>query len=69
MDNKPFSYTILDACRVSGIGRTTLYRLIAEGKVDARKAGSRTLIITESLLHYIKNLESANIGALPADRS
>ncbi len=68
MDNKPFSYTILDACRLSGIGRTTLYRLISEGKVDARKAGSRTLIIAESLWFYISNLEPANIGAPPIDR-
>ena len=35
------AYTILDATKASGIGRTSLYELIGAGKIEARKAGNR----------------------------
>jgi excisionase family DNA binding protein len=47
--------------KISGIGRTTLYELIAAKKIDARKAGNRTLIPAESLRAYIAGLPKANI--------
>ena len=44
------AFTIDDACRRLGnIGRTTLYGLIADGKLEAVKLGSRTLITTASI--------------------
>ncbi len=45
----PLCYSIKDACHVSSIGRTRLYGLIAEGKLQARKVGKRTLIPADSL--------------------
>jgi excisionase family DNA binding protein len=48
--------TIADAAKASGIGRTTLYELIGAGKIEARKAGNRTLIPAESLKAYIDSL-------------
>jgi excisionase family DNA binding protein len=53
--------TIADATRASGLGRTTLYEAIGTGKLDARKAGGRTLIPAESLRAYIANLPAADI--------
>lgn len=47
------AYTIRDACRVSSIGRTRLYALIKEGKLEARKIGKRTLILADSLRQLI----------------
>ena len=39
-----------------GIGRTSLYRLIAEGKIDARKFGKKTLILRESADRFLASL-------------
>jgi excisionase family DNA binding protein len=47
------AHTIADAVKVTGIGRTTLYELIGAKKLDARKAGNRTLITADSLRNYI----------------
>lgn len=40
----PLAYTVADAVRVSGIGRTTLYSLIGQGRLPIVKIGNRTLI-------------------------
>lgn len=45
----PIAYSIADACAVSSIGRTRLYQLIAEGRLEACKIGRRTLIPAEAL--------------------
>lgn len=45
----PLAYSVRDACRVSSIGRTRLYSLIKEKKLEARKVGKRTLILAASL--------------------
>ena len=49
----PLAYSIQDACRVSSIGRTRLYALIKEKKIEARKVGKRTLIPAASLQRLI----------------
>ncbi|WP_285710471.1 helix-turn-helix domain-containing protein [Erythrobacter oryzae] len=46
---EPLAYSVADACRVSSIGRTRLYQLIGEGRLQARKVGKRTLIPAASL--------------------
>jgi excisionase family DNA binding protein len=55
------AHTIADAVKVSGLGRTTLYELIGAKKLDARKAGNRTLITAESLRNYVASLPPADI--------
>ncbi len=57
------AHTIADAVKVSGIGRTTLYELIGAGKIEARKAGNRTLIPADLLRAYIASLPPATIRA------
>ena len=57
------SHTIADAVKVSGLGRTMLYELIGAGKIEARKAGNRTLILDASLRAYITGLPTADIRA------
>ena len=59
--DQTLAYRIGDACRVSGIGRTRLYALIAEGKIEARACGRRTLIPAESLKRYLANLPPAQV--------
>lgn len=42
--------SITDAQRALGVGRTTAYRLIEEGKLETVKIGRRTLIRVSSIL-------------------
>lgn len=46
---QPLTLTINDAARTLGIGRTHLYRLISEGKVETVSLGRRGLVKTASL--------------------
>lgn len=55
----PISMTLKDASAACGLGQTKLYELIGQGKLDARKAGRRTLIMSASLKRYIESLPSA----------
>ena len=55
------AYPIREACAVSGIGRTKIYALIAEGKLEARQCGGRTLIPAESLRSFLGSLPPAPI--------
>lgn len=51
-DNKHLdrlAYTVREACAVSTIGRTRMYQLIAEKRVESRLVGKRRLIIAASL--------------------
>ncbi len=61
MNSEPLLYPINDAKRMIGSGTTRLYELIASGKLDARKAGGRTLITAASLREYAENLPKADI--------
>ena len=49
IQHQPLAYSVADACKVSSIGKTRLYALIAEGRLQARKVGKRTLIPAASL--------------------
>lgn len=50
------SFTIDGAMSVTGLGKTRLFELIAEGKLEARKEGRRTLIMGDSLRAYLASL-------------
>jgi excisionase family DNA binding protein len=52
----PLAYSVADACRVSSLGRTRIYQLIAEGQLRVRKIGKRTLIPADSLHALISGL-------------
>jgi excisionase family DNA binding protein len=42
--NEPLAYRVDEFCRVVGLGRTTVYALIAQGKLASVKIGNRRLI-------------------------
>lgn len=46
---EPLAYSVEEACRVSSLGRTRLYQLMNEGKLQSRKIGKRTIIPAASL--------------------
>ena len=54
-DGNPPALTIRirEACRITGIGRSKIYELIATGDIDAIKVGRITLISVESLKTFL----------------
>ncbi len=50
------------ACRVSGIGRTKLFALLAAREVAAKRCGGVNLIVGESLGRYVDQLPDWRIA-------
>ena len=50
----PLAYSVSEACKVSSIGKTYLYQLINEGRLQTCKIGKRTLISARSLRALIE---------------
>jgi excisionase family DNA binding protein len=57
----PIGYSIREAVGATGgaVPRTTIYKLIKEGRLDARKSGRRTIVLADSLRKYVENLPPA----------
>lgn len=51
------AFTVTEACRAIGIGRSKLYELIGQGRVETRKIGKRTIIPAESLRALVTGKE------------
>ncbi len=47
------AYSIPEAANAISIGRSKLYELIAEGRIEIKKIGKRTIIPAESLLRLL----------------
>jgi excisionase family DNA binding protein len=45
--------SVNEAARILGIGRTSLYAMIRDGRIDVLKLGRRTLVKTASLRRII----------------
>lgn len=54
----PITVRIKEACRMTDIGRSKLYLLIAEGLIETIKVGSMTLIPVASLEAFIRRQRS-----------
>ena len=50
---QPLTLSIRDAARTLGLGRTTIYRLIGEQRLETVKIGNRTLIKTASISRLV----------------
>ncbi|MBC8716796.1 helix-turn-helix domain-containing protein [Ochrobactrum sp. Marseille-Q0166] len=50
------SLSIAQTARFLGIGRSTLYNLIKEGRLPVRKLGKRTLILRDDLDQFVASL-------------
>jgi len=55
---EPIAYTIRDAAKVVGIGRTKLYEAMNKGELQRRKVGRRTLILAADLREWLSRLPS-----------
>jgi excisionase family DNA binding protein len=58
MDMK-LALSIEEAAQLAPIGRTNIFRAIREGKLLARKAGRRTVILRPDLEQFLNNLPAA----------
>ena len=47
------AYSVNEACAATGIGRTSLYELIAKGQLKTLKAARRRLILRTDLEAYL----------------
>ena len=54
------AYSIPEAVRATSISRSSLYEAIADGRLIARKIGSRTIIATDELRKFIASLPAIN---------
>ena len=59
MHTNPIAISINETARALSIGRSSVYMLARTGKLDAFKAGTRTLITTASITRLI---ESQRLG-------
>lgn len=50
------SYSIEEACQITGIGRTKLYEAISNGLLSAKKYGKRTIILRSDLEKFLDRL-------------
>lgn len=48
------AYSIPQVVRVTSLGRTNIYKLIAQGRLEVRRVGRRTLIPAASLLDLLE---------------
>jgi excisionase family DNA binding protein len=66
MDETPLAYSVPDACKALSVGRTKLYALIAEGRIEALQLDGRTVIPAPSLRNFVASLPQAPIRSKPA---
>ena len=52
-----FAYSINETARVLSLGRTSIYALIGEGRLDIVKLGRRTLVKADSIRRLVEGSE------------
>lgn len=52
--SRPLTVRIPEACRLTGIGRSKLYELIADGQIEVIKVGTISLVPVSSLLEFLR---------------
>lgn len=50
---EPLAVSINDASKALGLGRTSIYALIGDGRLEAFKLGRRTLVKAESIRRLV----------------
>ena len=50
------AYRIHEVCAATGLGKTTIFKRISEGKLRAKRDGRITIILRSELQRYLDNL-------------
>jgi excisionase family DNA binding protein len=58
--SRPLTVRIREACRLTGIGRSKFYELIAAGEIEIVKVGTITLVPLSSLTSFLRR-KAANL--------
>lgn len=66
--NTPISYTIEEAVKITGLGRTRLYQELKSGRLPAVKLGRRTLIPHSSLQAWLDDLDTYPVDPTKKDK-
>lgn len=54
VEPQPLAYDVATACRVSSLGQTKIFELLASGRLASSKIGKRRLIHADSLRKLIE---------------
>jgi excisionase family DNA binding protein len=54
---EPLTVTVREARRLTGLGNTTIYRLLGEGKLRRAKVGTRTLVVYSTVKALLEGAE------------
>jgi len=60
------SYSVEQAAEVTGLNRSAIYRAIKEEWLVTFKVGKRRLVSAEALRDFVRRLERASGGRVPA---
>jgi excisionase family DNA binding protein len=60
----PLALSIVEAARIAGVGRSTLYEVIRLKQLPVKKIGRRTLILRTDLREWIESRPYADEGSL-----
>ena len=63
-DLPKLAYSMAEACKAAGLGRTFLFGAIRDGRLNAVRAGGRTLVTTEALHAFLDAMPPARGPAL-----
>jgi excisionase family DNA binding protein len=62
------AYRIFEVCKVSSVGRTTIYAAIKSGDLKIRKIGRRTIITADDLKTWLNSRPTALAASTSAGR-
>jgi excisionase family DNA binding protein len=53
------AYTVRDVLALTGIGKTTFYKLLKNGQLSTRKLGNQTVVLRADLNSFLEGLPLA----------
>lgn len=67
--NLPLAVPMEDAPRLFGMSKSHLYRMGRAGRIDLRKLGRKTLVMTDTVVAYLGSLPTTARPAQPSAKN
>ena len=61
----PAAFDVLNATRIMGVGRSTVFEEIRTGRLEARKVGRKTLITRSAIENWLQKLPVRTVACTP----